>query len=414
MRGTLALLCLYAVAGAQQRASLETKTERDTYYVQEPFRITLRIGIDGDYFEKHVVQMFQRELDVPIHIQAPWLEELAGAIIREQVDPPGRSFALNDAVVEARETNGGIEIERTYIATRPGELVMAAPRLRYSYGTRFKEDFIHGRIAEDRRDAFVDGTPLTLRILPLPEEGRPPKFTGAVGRFTVRAHVTPGSDAVGSTMRLTLHIEGDGNLDLFDAPRLDVPGLHVLGMLDDKAAPQRTITYHLVPSEMLTEVPAIPFSFFDPRARAYRTALTEPIPLEARSIVEPVSGEETSGSHSFFWIVGAALACFALWLRLRKRKSVPGPAEAFRERARSDLAAAFTGYLATRLRCSTASVIAPDLPARLTAAGMPTELAKRVATLLERLIATRYGGTLSGDAMAEARELVDALEVTAR
>ena len=60
MRGTLALLCLYAVAGAQQRASLETKTERDTYYVQEPFRVTLRIGIDGDYFEKHVVQMFQR------------------------------------------------------------------------------------------------------------------------------------------------------------------------------------------------------------------------------------------------------------------------------------------------------------------------------------------------------------------
>jgi hypothetical protein len=228
VRGALVLLCLCAAAGAQQHASLVTKATRDSYYVQEPFRVTLRIDLHRDFFEKNVVQMFRRELDVPIHLQAPWLEELDGAVIRTPAAGSGRTLALNDSVVEGRETERGLEIERTYIATRPGELVMAAPRLRYSYGTKFKEDFIHGRIAQDRFDAFVEGIPLTLKILPLPQEGRPPSFNGAVGRFNVRADVTPGSSAVGSTLRLTLYIEGDGNLDLFDAPRLDIPGLHVL------------------------------------------------------------------------------------------------------------------------------------------------------------------------------------------
>ena len=121
--------------------------------------------------------------------------------------------------------------------------------------------------------------------------------------------------------------------------------------------------------------------------------------------------EETSGSLLWVWIVAAALACFGLWIRLRKRKFVPAPAEIFRSRAESDLAAAFTEYLAARLRCPAASVIAPDLPARLTAAGVHAELADRAATLLESLVAERYGGE-TGDRTAEARAVVGELEAT--
>ena len=217
-------------------------------------------------------------------------------------------------------------------------------------------------------------------------------------------------------MLLTLKIEGDGNLDLFETPRLDLEGFHVQGAVDDKRWGRRTITYHLVPFEKtLTEVPAIPFSFFDPRAKAYGTALTEAIPIEVIGGTEPAPSEaETSGSLLWIWIGAAALACFVVWLGLRKRKSVPGPAEVFRDRAQSDLADAFTEYLAARLHCPAASVIAPDLPARLTAAGVRTELAIGAATLLERLVARRYGGASSGNPLAEAHKVVEALEATFR
>ena len=77
-----------------------------------------------------------------------------------------------------------------------------------------------------------------------------------------------------------------------------------------------------------------------------------------------------------------------------------------------DLADAFAEYLAEHLGCPAASVIAPDLPARLEAAGVPPDLAARTAALLELLIAARYGGSPGDGAQAQARELVDALDAS--
>ena len=62
-----------------------------------------------------------------------------------------------------------------------------------------------------------------------------------------------------------------------------------------------------------------------------------------------------------------------------------------------------------------AAVIAPDLRARLAAAGVPVDLAARTAALLEALVAARYGsGAPSGDTEASARAIVEELEALFR
>jgi hypothetical protein len=433
VKRALLLLCLSTFASAQERAFLETETPRTTYFVHEPFRLRLRIGLDREFFATSAVQMFSRELDVPVQVQAPWLDGLENTVLRKDQARAGprRSLALNDDVVEADrsqdQVRGGrtytvLEIERTYVPTDPGELAISAPQLRFAHATRFKEDFVHGRMALDRRDALVVGRPLTLRILELPQEGRPPDFTGAVGRrFSVRAEAAPPTVEAGAVLQLVLRIEGDGNLEFFEPPRLEglAGRFHVYGVIDDKNATQRTITYDVAPLHAaVTEVPAIPLTYFDPQEpAAYRTVKTSPIPLTVRGAAGPAEpsppAEAPSGVplEAVAAILLASAVAILLWRRARRRDSpAPGPAAAFRARVGTDVAEALTEYLAARLRCPPAAVITPDLPARLAAAGVSASLAARTATLLEVLVAARYGGTASADRSEDARTLVEELE----
>jgi hypothetical protein len=431
VKQALLLLCLAAFAHAEERAFLETETPRTTYYVHEPLRLTLRIGFDRRFFETNVVQMFSRELDVPVQVHAPWLEALEGAIPRNTLARDGRrlSVALNDDVVgaergEDRLRNGTpytvLEIVRTYLPTRPGELVLTAPRLRFVHATKFKEDFVHGRIALDRVDALVVGAPLKLRVLALPEEERPPEFTGAVGRrFSVRAEASPRTLEVGAIAKLVLHVEGEGNLELFDPPRLDglTGRFHVYGLIDDRGATRRMITYDIAPLvASVTEVPAIPFTYFDPQEpAAYRTVATAPVPLAVTGGA-PLPPAETRRSPAVLVVALLLVVALAvlLWLYARRRSApAPDAAAVFRAQVGTDAAAAFTGYLASRLGCPAAAVIAPDLTARLEAAGVPEALAARAAMLLEELVAARYGGAASdGRTEANAWSLVEELEAS--
>ena len=57
------------------------------------------------------------------------------------------------------------------------------------------------------------------------------------------------------------------------------------------------------------------------------------------------------------------------------------------------LASAFVTYLAARTGCEPAAVISPDLGQRLTALGVPPQLAGATQELLERLSVRHYSGT---------------------
>lgn len=408
----------------EERAFVELEAPRTICFVHEPLRVTLRIGFDAGYFRDHAVQMFQKRFDVPVQVHAP----LPDGVLHEGTGER-LSLVLNGAAVDAARGEDVVrdgrrytllEIERSYVPQRAGELMIAAPELRFQYATEFKEDFLGGRLPVDPRDALVKGAPLAILVRALPEEGKPPEFTGAVGRFTVRADARPLELEAGSSLTLVLRIEGEGNLASVEPPMLDgLKGFHVYGMLDDGGAPLRTITYELAPLDAAAEeVPAIPFAYFDPGTASYRTVYTQAIPLTVRcgksARADPPPPEDSSGG--WFLLVAAALTAFGLLLWVRSRRQAPAPdaAAAFRTRAGDpdvDLADALAEYLAARLGCAAASVIAPDLPARLEAAGVPADLAARTAALLERLVAARYGGSAADPgAVAEACELAGALE----
>jgi hypothetical protein len=133
-----------------------------------------------------------------------------------------------------------------------------------------------------------------IDVMPLPEEGRPEYFRGAVGDFIVRAGARPTDVAVGDPITVTLlvgSLDGDPSaLDTLRPPPLAemtelteffrIPKDPIAGEIEDTI---KLFSQTLRPrSEEVTEIPPIPFSFFDPDRGEYQTVWTQAIPIQVR------------------------------------------------------------------------------------------------------------------------------------
>lgn len=194
--------------------------------------------------------------------------------------------------------------------TRTGELILgpaeAEVTLRIPQQRRrrsidpFFDDFFNfdpfGRM-DELRPVTLKSHPLTLRVKPLPQEGRPENFSGAVGRFTMDVTVSPTNVAVGEPIHLKIRIEGEGWLENVEVPLpASVPGFKLYpGPSKVEVTDQlrmrgvRTIEWDMVPLEVsVHRVPGVRFSYFDPEAGAYRTIEHPATPV----LVRPAAREK--------------------------------------------------------------------------------------------------------------------------
>lgn len=73
----------------------------------------------------------------------------------------------------------------------------------------------------NRRQGVVKSDPIEIEVLPLPKEGMPDDFTGAVGKFDISVETRSQEVRVGESLTLVAKIEGVGNLRSVD--RINVP-----------------------------------------------------------------------------------------------------------------------------------------------------------------------------------------------
>lgn len=446
----LGLLALARVAAGgdppqDPHASVEVTSDRATRFVGEAFTLRLRIAYDVAWFRANAVPLFLRATDVPVAVSAPGWDALPGAarlrdIPRDPSDArPRETLALGDEVVDAvrvgdalrdGRTFAVLEVARRFSVSAAGPLVVAAPSLRYAHATSFRDDLLGNRVPLNRREVAVEGGPLALRIDPLPEEGRPANFRGAVGRFRLEASADRSEVRVGEAFRLTLRLSGDGDLENVELPR---PALHVFGVVDDRASPTRTAVFEVaVPREGVTSVPPIDLPHFDPGPPAgYRVARTDAIPLVVRaSTSEPPAPphvprhaeDDSPRGSALLAAITALVACLALGAvllarrrrRARRARSEGGDTRlatallavrAAVSRPEADLSDPFAELLAARLSCAPAAVISSDVGARLSTAGVPPDLATRAASLLHALVAARYGGASPAESSGEVAAL---------
>lgn len=313
----------------------------ETCYLQEPIELSVRVAIDEDFLASQMVQLFGRSLDVPVEVEAPWLESLPEVVLRDPPIDDGPSIAFAGRVVRAAwgdpiENEGRryrvLELRRTCLPTEVGDLVLPAPTVKLARATEHRDDPLRGRIVAARSLALVRGRAAVVQVEPLPEEGRPPAFGGAVGEFSVRATAETMASAAGWYVDVELRITGEGNFELFEPPDLrELAGLHIRARQTQRREDGCVIRYELspVPGERIRVEP-VAFPFFDPRAGRYRSVRV-PIPIEGlphtpapqRGVSPPLTetAAPEAGGGLVRWLVAAAalLAAAAGWWVLRSR-----------------------------------------------------------------------------------------------
>ena len=161
---------------------------------------------------------------------------------------------------------------------------------------------IFGRQIRTNVPKTVTAGSRTINVKPLPEQGKPSDFKGAVGDFNFK--VTTSKTALDATESLQAKIEvsGKGNLKLFELPKLTVPsslevyepeheervGTNLNGM-------QGTIsdTYTIVPQyKGKYPIPTISFSYFDLATESYKRITSNEI------IIDVLNGPTSSSSNN--------------------------------------------------------------------------------------------------------------------
>jgi len=264
-------------------------------YVGEPIRLTLRVWVKAFHSEQY---------DYTVNENTTWRlmkhQDSNWGPFAETIQQMARSGKRPKGML-VRRPEGEFyvfEIDRELRPTGLGAIEeLGDVEIAVSYPTGLRENTSRSLFRRSDLE-FAGLMPLRVRaevneidVKPLPVEGQPEHFRGAVGDFIVRAAARPTDVAVGDPINLTFLVATQENSSVLDTLRppplaemeeltsdFRIPSDPLAGEVEDNI---KVFTQTIrARSDEVTEIPPIPFSFFDPDRGEYRTEWTDAIPLE--------------------------------------------------------------------------------------------------------------------------------------
>lgn len=211
-------------------------------------------------------------------------------------------FDFQNRVIEGRSFGVSLLQKVALIPISPGQATL-------------KPLAFNAAVSQPPRDAFdlfgstqnlrVTSKPVTIEVLPLPEQGKPAEFTGGVGQFTLAATLDRTTSNGSEPVNLTVKLSGDGNLRMIDKPRLPaIQGLRILDpeVKDDAHAAgesvrgTKTFRYPIIPqSDGKYVIAPIVIAYFDPQAKSYKTLRSAPLEFAATGTMTSAPVVEATG-----------------------------------------------------------------------------------------------------------------------
>ena len=197
-----------------------------------------------------------------------------------------------------------------------GKLKMEPLRLSVTVDVPTDRFDIFGRRQYERTDKIISAGGQNISVKALPEN-KPASFTGAVGQFEFDVSSTKKSLKASESFQVKVKVSGDGNLKLFDLPKLSVPS--ALELYDPEHSEDVSTSlngmygniadsYTVVPrTKGKYPIPALEFSYFDPKSETYKTLTSEEmlINVEAGPTIPLAAGNSISNGSNKQPIVAA-------------------------------------------------------------------------------------------------------------
>ena len=184
--------------------------------------------------------------------------------------------------------------------------------------------------------------PVDVEVRPLPEQQKPPVYSGAVGHFRVEAKLANTRLAKNEQGFLELIISGKGNFTQLDPPLIQWPaGVEgfdpiITDELDKSTTPlngRRRFRFPFVcAAPGRYRIPAVSFAFFDPDSNRYKTIQSLAVEVEAGQEIkkDPVAQEhktslaeqnEKAARTAGLIAIAAVLLVLLYWITKRKEKT---------------------------------------------------------------------------------------------
>jgi hypothetical protein len=235
-------------------------TDRNSIYADEAFQLTLSIYVAGGNLDK---QVSISGMPAPTNLLVRSFEEL-----------PAETTILEGLAYEVRPF-------RTWArASQAGPLTLA-PQLNATLIQTSRSFF---QMQESRRTVRITTESFRLTIRPLPVTGRPPRFSGLVGKYSFSATATPLDIALGDLITLTLTVEGDWIPDDFEMSGIEgTPGLkkYAPKIAKEECFPVKHVTRQtVVPQDpSCTAIPPLSLCYFDTGSGSYIVKTVGPFPI---------------------------------------------------------------------------------------------------------------------------------------
>ena len=244
----------------------------------------------------------------PVRIRA-WLPTESRANLRSGIQPEGKAFTLHNVSDQPQQTQeikdgkryivvtwyGGISATKAgkYPASLSVDATVAVrdpsapkPQRRRRGGPfddpLFDSVFDNMNAPMIQKDVTLKSEDQEIEVLPLPTEGRPAGFTGAVGKFKLERPEIPTDWKTGEPQQIGAQITGSGNFSLANAPELvpaggwkSYPGKSDFTAGDEASfSGTKSFRYSAVPRKGGDQEASLAFSYFDPDAGSYQTLTT--------------------------------------------------------------------------------------------------------------------------------------------
>ena len=157
-------------------------------------------------------------------------------------------------------------------------------------------------------DKDLRTTPIPIEVRPLPTEGKPSDFSGAVGAFRMKAELLTKAPKTNESVTIRFTLEGTGNLKLAKAPRLQYPESFEVydpkesygqSISSNNVRGKKVIEYFAIPRRVgKVTIPSVSFSFFNPQTRRYETLHSQSFTLDIKQgkASSALSGEGADGA----------------------------------------------------------------------------------------------------------------------
>jgi hypothetical protein len=307
-RATQAIRLNVGEVPLSDRLRVRLKLPEEARFVGEHVPVTLEFWLDSDLQANlHSYSLRAPVFELGESFQV--LDEPASeSEVEVNIETASGGIRLSGSVSQA-VANGQrfvvVSVTRTLVPLRAGRYELEPATLIVNELTQWQRGLFTGR--RGTRKLRATDRSRVLDVKPVPREGMPPSFAGAVGRgYTLEVSADRTIVQVGDPITLQLTLRGEGNLESAGLPGLNAEGLlppsefrvpegDLTGRYEE--GEKRFTAVVRVLDERVREIPAMSYSWFDAQQGAYQTTRSRPIALSVRP-AEVVAAEDVFSAEA--------------------------------------------------------------------------------------------------------------------